>query len=162
MRRAKNKLKNVMVRNFKTIKGVSVNVVNHTLDLLKIHPNMQVHIGTDSQNNGKFTYYSIVIAYRFDNKGVHYILSKLSVPKILDIWTRLWKETELSIEVAEWLSSQINIKIEIDMDYNRNKDFISNNLIPAAKGWANALGYKVNVKPEEGLISTYAADHGCR
>ena len=78
-----------------------------------------------------------------------------------DIWKRLWKEAEMSIEVAEWLSNQINVKIEIDMDYNSDEKFISNKLISAAKGWANSLGYKVNVKPNN-QIATKAADHHCK
>ncbi len=67
----------------------------------------------------------------------------------------------MSIEVAEWLSNQINVKIEIDMDYNSDEKFISNKLISAAKGWANSLGYKVNVKPNN-QIATKAADHHCK
>ena len=78
-----------------------------------------------------------------------------------DIWKRLWKEAEMSIEVAEWLSKQINVKIQIDMDYNNDEKFISNKLISAAKGWANSLGYKVNVKPNN-QIATKAADHHCK
>jgi len=67
----------------------------------------------------------------------------------------------MSIEVAEWLSKQINVKIQIDMDYNNDEKFISNKLISAAKGWANSLGYKVNVKPNN-QIATKAADHHCK
>ena len=95
------------------------------------------------------------------SRGVHYIISKKSEMIIDDIWKRLWKEAEMSIEVAEWISNQINVKIEIDMDYNSDEKFISNKLISAAKGWANSLGYKVNVKPNN-QIATKAADHHCK
>ena len=44
------------------------------------------------------------------------------------------------------------------MDYNENENFFSNKLVPFAKGWANSLGYKVNVKPNN-QIATRAADH---
>jgi len=37
----------------------------------------------------------------------------------------------------------------------------SNKLISATKGWANSLGYKVNVKPNS-QIATRAADHHCK
>ena len=47
------------------------------------------------------------------------------------------------------------------MDYNNDEKFISNKLISAAKGWANSLGYKVNVKPHN-QIATKAADHHCK
>jgi predicted RNase H-related nuclease YkuK (DUF458 family) len=102
-----------------------------------------------------------VIAYRFGTRGVHYILHKQKVPKIHDKWTRLWKEAELSIETAEWLSEKINVNIQIDLDYNNDEKYFSNKLIQATKGWATSLGYKVNVKPDI-QIATRAADYQCR
>lgn len=150
-----------MKRVFKTIKGENVNVVQHTLKVLKEHPNVQIHIGTDSQNMGRITSYSTVIAYRMGTKGVHYIASRQRIPIINDMWTKLWKEAEMSIEVAQWLTEQINVRVEIDMDYNGDEDHKSHKLISAAKGWANSLGYKVNVKPDN-QIATRAADHHCR
>ena len=89
---------------FKTINGKPVNVVKHTLDVLRDNPTVQIHIGTDSQNQGEYTTYSTVIAYRFARNGVHYIVSKHKEKAILDMWTRLWKEAEDSIEIAEWLT----------------------------------------------------------
>lgn len=77
------------------------------------------------------------------------------------MWSRLWKEAELSLEVAEWLTQQVNIKVEIDMDYNDDENFKSNKLVSATKGWANSLGYKVNIKPFN-QIATKAADHHCK
>lgn len=77
------------------------------------------------------------------------------------MWTRLWKEAENSIDVAEWLTTQISVKVEIDMDYNEDENFKSHKLIPAAKGWANSLGYKVNLKPNK-QIAAKAADHHCK
>jgi uncharacterized protein len=146
---------------FKTTDGKIVNVTEHTLDILKKYPNVQIHIGTDSQNYGGITSYSTVIAFRYNRNGVHYIYNKFKVDKIKDIWTRLWKEAELSIEVAEWLTKKINVKVEIDMDYNDDETYKSNKLITATKGWANSLGYKVNVKPNN-QIATRAADYVCR
>ena len=146
---------------FKDVHGKIIDPLNHTLKVLKNSPFSQIHIGSDSQNVGKKTIYVTAIAYRFGSRGVHYIISKKSEMIIDDIWKRLWKEAEMSIEVAEWLSNQINVKIEIDMDYNNDEKFISNKLISAAKGWANSLGYKVNVKPHN-QIATKAADHHCK
>ena len=49
----------------------------------------------------------------------------------------------------------------IDMDYNEDESYKSHKLISAAKGWANSLGYKVNVKPNN-QIATRAADYHCK
>ena len=74
------------------------------------------------------------------------------------IWTRLWKETEMSLEIAQKLRHHPKVNLEIDMDYNEDKRFFSNKLVPVAKGWANSLGFKVNIKPYR-QIATSAADY---
>ena len=70
-----------------------------------------VYIGSDSQNIGKSTKYATVIAYRFGSRGVHYILSKKQEVLIEDMWTRLWQEAEMSIDVAEWLTHQVSVRV---------------------------------------------------
>tara|TARA_Y100001949_G_C15954140_1_gene316194 strand:+ start:931 stop:1380 length:450 start_codon:yes stop_codon:yes gene_type:complete len=149
------------MRLFKDIKGNNIDPVNHTLSIIKDFPSVKIHVGSDSQNVGKKTNYTSVIAYRLGTRGVHYILSKSSVTIIDDMWKRLWLEAEHSIIVAEWLTKQISVKVEIDMDYNSDEAYRSNKLISATKGWANSLGYKVNVKPNT-QIATRAADHHCK
>ena len=146
---------------FKDINGNRVDPISHTLEIIKHYPYAEIHIGTDSQNMGKQTRYTTVIAYRLGTRGVHYILSKSKVTLIKDMWTRLWQEAEKSIDVAEWLTQQIAVRVEIDMDYNGDENFKSHKLVAAAKGWANSLGYKVNVKPHN-QIATRAADHHCK
>ena len=49
------------------------------------------------------------------------------------MWTRLWQEAEMSIDVAEWLTHQVSVGVEIDMDYNSDTNFKSNKLISAKK-----------------------------
>lgn len=146
---------------FRTIDGKVVDVVKHTLEYLTLNPNTEILIGTDSQNIGYFTKYATVIAYKPGTRGVHYIYCSEKVDRIRDIWSRLWKETEHSIEIADWFTSKINIPITIDMDYNEEKLTESNKLISAARGWALSLEYKVNVKPGL-MISTKAADIHCK
>ena len=146
---------------FKNIKGDRLDPVQHTIEVLKNYPYAEIHIGTDSQNINKQTHYTTVIAYRLRTRGVHYIFNKSNRKLITDMWTRLWKEAELSIDVAEWLTQKITLKVEIDMDYNSDESFKSHKLISAAQGWANSLGYKVNIKPNN-QIATRAADYHCK
>ena len=149
------------MRLFKNIKGERIDPVEHTLKILRDYPTVKIHIGSDSQNIGKKTKYATVIAYRYGSRGVHYILSKKTELLIKDMWTRLWKEAEMSIDIAQWLTHQVSVKVEIDMDYNSDENFKSSKLISATKGWANSLGYKVNVKPNN-QIATKAADYHCK
>ena len=150
-----------MNRDFKKINGDVVDLNEHTKKVICSHPNCQIHIGSDSQNYGNKTTYSVVVAYRLGCSGVHYIYHKIKVNKIKDRWTKLLKEAELSIDVAEWLTQKITLKVEIDMDYNSDESFKSHKLISAAQGWANSLGYKVNIKPNN-QIATRAADYHCK
>ena len=149
------------MRLFKNIKGERIDPVEHTLKILRDYPTVKIHIGSDSQNIGKKTKFATVIAYRYGSRGVHYILSKKTELLIKDMWTRLWKEAEMSIDIAQWLTHQVSVRVEIDMDYNSDENFKSSKLISATKGWANSLGYKVNVKPNN-QIATKAADYHCK
>ena len=146
---------------FKDIKGNIIDPIDHTREIIKKNPFVEVHVGTDSQSLAKMTQYITVIAYRYGNRGVHYILKKNGVPQIKDLWTRLWKETELSIDIAETIKKSLNVIPEIDLDYNENENFKSNKLVNASKGLANSLGYKVNIKPHI-QIATRAADYHCK
>ena len=146
---------------FKDINGNIIDPVDHTREIIRKNPFVEVHVGTDSQSLAKITQYITVIAYRYSNRGVHYILKKNGVPQIKDLWTRLWKETELSIDIAETIKKSLNIIPEIDLDYNENENFKSNKLVNASKGLANSLGYKVNIKPHI-QIATRAADYHCK
>lgn len=150
-----------MNRVFKKVTGETVDIIKHTLYILNEYPTVEIHVGTDSQNHRRHTFYSTVIAYRYGNRGVHYVVHNQKIKKIKDKWTRLWDETERTIETAEYLSSKINIKIQLDFDYNSDERYFSSKLIPAASGWAISLGYKVNIKPDN-QIATKAADYQCR
>ena len=94
-----------------------------------------------------------------EKRRLHFTLpTHKNKKKINDIWTRLWKETEMSLEIAQKLRHHPKVSLEIDMDYNEDKRFFSNKLVPVAKGWANSLGFKVNIKPYR-QIATSAADY---
>lgn len=151
-----------MNRVFRKVEGEAVfDIVKHTLDILNECPYIEIHIGTDSQNHRRNTVYVTAIAYRYGNRGVHYIYNKQKIKKIRDKWSRLWNECEYSIEVANWLTSKINVKVEIDLDYNSEEKHFSSRLVGPAVGWVNSLGYKANIKPDN-QIATRAADYHCR
>ena len=54
------------------------------------------------------------------------LFSKSKEPAILDMWTRLWKEAEMSIETAEWLTQQIKVNVEIENTDLIQKHFLEN------------------------------------
>lgn len=152
-----------MKKVFKKVKGETIkDLPMYIAKVLKKYPYAEIHVGTDSQNARRHTVYSTVIAFRYGFRGVHYIYTKHRVKKIKNIFERLFKEAEESIEVAEWLKENMpSIEIQIDMDYNSDEQHVSHKLVSSTKGWAESLGYKVNIKPYS-QIATKAADHECR
>ena len=146
---------------FQDIRGNKFHPISYTTDIISQNPWVKIHIGTDSQNYGTKTVYVTAIAYRFGSRGVHYIYNKENVPLIYDSWTRLWGETERTMGLVEYMSDSLKgVRFQIDMDFNQDETRLSNKLVSVSRGWAQSLGYKVNIKPDE-LIATRAADYHC-
>ena len=80
------------------------------------------------------------------------------MPEIKDMWTRLWKECEKSVDVALYLRKH-DIEIDtIDLDYNIDPTKKSNKLVKAAVGYVESLGFRARYKPDL-LPGVYAADN---
>lgn len=151
-----------MEKYFKTDKGKIVNIVEHCAEVLKENPNAEILIATDSQNTKKDSLYATVVVFRYGFKGAHFVYSKYSTNKIRDTFTRLFKECELSLEIAEFITKNTAFRISaIELDFNDFKKTKSTPLISATKGWCESLGYKVILKSGE-MIASKAADHVCR
>ena len=151
-----------MEKYFKTEQGERVSVIEHCAEILSNNPNTEILIGTDSQNSKTESKYSTVIVFRNGLRGAHYIYNTVKVPKIKDLFSRLFKECELSIDIAEFISKNSSFKVSaIELDYNDFKKTKSTPLISATKGWIESLGYKAILKSGE-MIAAKAADHICR
>ena len=151
-----------MNKYFKTEEGLLVNVLEHTVDLLKSNPDMKIYIATDSQNYGANTVYATAIVFRFGLNGAHYVYNKQRIPRIRNHFNRLYKEGELTIECAEYITSNLSIKIHaLEFDYNDAKKTASTSLVPIMKGWSESLGYQALTKPDI-MIASKAADHLAR
>lgn len=141
--------------------GEIVPLKTHVLEVLKNHPRTQLFIGTDSQNIAHKTIYVTTIVFRYPQRGAHVIYYKDVQSRIWDLWTRLWKETEKSIELADFLRQELGVPIEqIDLDYNENPDYPSNKVLKAAKGFIESLGFKAKAKPDI-TLACWAANALC-
>lgn len=148
--------------NFQTVNGKLIDIINYSKEILENNPDVEIYVGTDSQNKKRKTNYVTAVCYRFKQSGVHYVYFKEGTRKIKDLWSRLYNETERTIQVAEFLKKHFpNVSIIIDLDFNDDEQHPSQALISASKGWANSLGYHVNTKSDI-QIATRAADHHCR
>ena len=118
----------------------------------------KVYVGADSQNKGEHTRYAVAVAYRYGTRGTHYIFHRFVTKRITDRWRRLWKEVELSVEIAKQLEEN-SIKVHcVDLDFNKREMARSNEMVAAAKGYVMGSGFNCSVKPEE-QVASRAADH---
>ena len=105
---------------------------------------VKIYLGCDSQTKGDQTIYATTVVFHVAATGCHVIYKKETMPVIRDMWTRLWKEAEESVDT-------------IDLDYNIDPKYGSNKLVSAAVGYVESLGFKARCKPEL-LPGCYAAD----
>ena len=109
--------------------------------------NIKIHVGCDSQNIGKSTHYATTVVFHIGNSGCHFVYKKEKLPKIDDMWTKLWGETTRSVEIANYLKDNgVNIH-SVDLDFNSNDSHKSNKLVSASVGYVESMGFKANIKP---------------
>ena len=125
------------------------------------HPECQIHVGCDSQNYSNTTVYATTVVIRFPHKGAHVLYVKEKLPRINDMWSRLWKEVERSVELAQFIENECLIPVhQVDMDFNEDPGFPSNKILSAARGYVNSFGFMGKAKPNL-LMATWAANVLC-
>ena len=130
-------------------------------DYLQKNPKAQIIIGCDSKNRDDETVYGLVVVLYKNKKGGHVLYGKERVPRVRDRWSRLWKEVEYSVDMANQLvKSGLPKATFIDLDLNPDPQFKSNDVVRAAVGLVESMGYKARTKPYS-LCASYAADKVC-
>lgn len=122
-------------------------------------------IGTDSQILRRKTVYASVIVLHKVGKGARFFISKTSIKGRVELYPRLVKETEFSLEIARTLLHNgveafiphDNIEIHIDIGHNGK----SRNVIEQCVGWCQGEGWNWKIKPDA-FAATHVADKYCR
>ena len=134
-------------------------------NFIELDPDSQyaIYIGSDSQN----TYYTkmvTVIAVHKVGRGGQYFYEVSKYDKIRDIRTKLYTETQLSLDMAEKLfdefhkiefnydADNISFCLHIDAGYNGP----SSSVIAEVVGYVHSMGYDVEVKPDSPIASCIA------
>lgn len=148
-----------MSRNFKILSThKEVDLFPYIKDYIKEYPETEIIVSCDSQNKKDGTVYAIVIGLYRPKKGGHVLYTRFETLRERTNATRLLKEVEYSIEVAESLiKNQLPRAKFIDLDLNPDPMYKSNEVIRIACGWCEGLGYKVRHKGNFPMLS-YAAD----
>lgn len=139
-----------------------VDLIPYVKRKLEESDDVRLYIGTDSQNIKEKTIYGIVIVFHYGNRGGHVIYSKYKVPKIRDRFTKLWREVEDSIELAQYLEvNNVQKPTYIDLDYNPDPKWQSNKVLLAALGYVESMGYEARCKPNA-IAASCVADRICK
>lgn len=124
-------------------------------------------IGTDSQNHKDETKAVVVIAVYTDGKGGKFFYEIKKLPVILNLKTKIHKETEFSIAYADELLDELfSLAVQEDFDYEKHTSVgihvdagysgPSGQIIPEIVGWLKGAGYEPTVKPDSFVASTIA------
>lgn len=133
------------------------NTAQYIKDYIKENPNVEIIIGTDSQNRQNYTKYSTVIVLYNPGHGGHCIFKRWKTPKERVKNVRLLKEVEESLNIANKLIEEGLPKPKyIDLDINPNPKFKSYEVYQTAKGWVESMGYEVRFKTLAPLVTTAA------
>lgn len=154
---------------FKKFTGEKLdNIEEYVKEYCKTHPNIDILVGTDSQNRGQKTVFSTIIAM-YDKgdgthgHGAHCVFSRWNTPRYRREQSseRLLKEVEESINTANKLKN-VGVKVKyIDLDINPNPGTgnhrnVSNDIYSTAKGWVEGSGYECRWKTLGPLVTTMA------
>ncbi|WP_306644004.1 ribonuclease H-like YkuK family protein [Sanyastnella coralliicola] len=138
-----------------------VDFVSYVREFTDLYPHCEVHVGCDSQNHRQNTVYVTTIVFRFPGNGAHVIYRKERVPRIPDLWSKLWGETERSVEIADAIRNELGVQIkQIDLDFNTDPSYPSNKLLSASAGYISSMGFHSQAKPGL-LMAAWAADVLC-
>jgi predicted RNase H-related nuclease YkuK (DUF458 family) len=137
-----------MEKVFKTLVAhKEVELISYVKEYKAQFPEIDILVGCDSQNRKRETVYALVIGLYRPGKGAHVLYSKWTTLREKDNISRLLNEVWFSVEVAERLKAELDIKAEwIDIDINANDKYKSNQALSSSLGLVKGLGYKVRYK----------------
>jgi len=156
------------MKNFKLFSGQEIPDLGEYLkEYYFKYPDIKVFVGTDSAQRGKVTKYATAIGLLRPSKGVHVIYERFAIPKQRDMFTRLWNETEYTLNVANYVHDSLkdlykhkdNEKIPIlHLDFNKSPKFKSYMVHDLSIGYLKGMGYTVYSKPD-GWCASFVSDY---
>lgn len=140
-------------------------VLNKIIAFVREIPELEyrLSIGTDSMTYKDTHFVLAIVLHRVGHGGI-YFYKRFDHPGIRDLRTKLYTETQLSIETADLLVSnlldkdekildKINLSIHLDIGTSGpTKD-----LIKELEGWVTAVGYDYEIKPNS-YAASFVAD----
>jgi len=150
----------MLTKTWKTIDG---EVIPNILDLIKdtmSDGEREVHVGSDSQQCGKFTEYVTVIVLLNKGKGGRAFYARERIPRVKSLRERLMREVWMSVNCGLELNSQLaeTVGLTIHVDANPNLKFKSSTHVKELAAMVVSQGFKTLLKPDSWAAS-HLADH---
>ena len=120
-----------------------------------------VHIGTDSQQTGRFTQFVTVVVILTPRKGGRVAYRREVVARITSLRERLLKEVWKSVDLGLQFTSIVKGDLTVHIDANPVVKHKSSAYVHELVGLVAGQGFKALIKPESWAAS-HAADHVVR
>ena len=123
-------------------------------------PEIKYRVGCDSLNTrDKTISITVLVGVLPNNSGAFIVYLRDKIPKIENVYKRLWFEVEKAVSFATMLREEYDLDIEaVDLDLNSDPQHLSNKLLNSAIGYATSFGFPTFFKPQN-VAAIYAADH---
>lgn len=111
----------MFLKKFKKFGGEKIpNIIDYIMEIYEREPNITISIGNDSvQKRRKTMYANTIMIYNQSIKnGAHCVFYRESVPKIYDIFTRLYNEANYMNDIGNWLSVELKNAGYVRKDLN--------------------------------------------
>lgn len=147
----------------KTWKTINEEKVENIVDVVRStlsNSEREVHIGTDSQQSGKFTEYVTIIVLVEKGRGGRAFYTRERVPRITSLRERLLKEVWMSVNLGLQLNAMIpeTAGMTVHVDANPNLKFKSSTYVKELTSMVVGQGFKTLLKPDSWAAS-HIADH---
>lgn len=129
-----------------TYGSIDVETAKRIISNFKDHSPFKIYIGTDSDaRDGVVTFATVLIVYKV-GVGATYLYTLRREYRHYDMFTRLFQETHMSLEMANFAKEMLNLtspEIHLDVGY----DGPSREVLSAVVGYVKGMGYSYKLKP---------------
>ena len=142
------------------MEGKKIENLVETLKTILKEDNREIHVGSDSQQVGKFTEMVTVVVVLNKGKGGRAFYIRERMTRIKSLRERLMREVWMSVNVGLELNAHIpeTIGLTVHIDANPNLKFRSSDHVKELTAMVVSQGFRTLLKPDSWCAS-HAADH---
>lgn len=150
----------MLEKQWKTMEGIKIDSIIDTMKSIFSEGDREIHVGSDSQQIGKWTEMVTVIVMLNKGKGGRAFYIRERLVRIKSLRERLMREVWMSVNVGLELNAHIpeTVGLTVHVDANPNLKFRSSDYVKELASMVVSQGFKTLLKPNAWCAS-HAADH---